>query len=127
MTSSEDDEIYARAPSVTYTSDPDSEVDGSVQPTSSAFVPVLLIAIALVTWLAFQTTQLVREQQQLELMKASLLPQEQAATKLRTSLDEVATSTAKLAAGGNANARAIVEQLQSRGVTINPAGPAKPQ
>ena len=87
----------------------------------SAFVPVLLTALALSGWLAFQTVQLVREQQRLELMTASLLPQEQASTKLRASLDEVATATAKLAAQGNVNARAIVEQLRSRGVTINPS------
>ena len=92
----------------------------------SAFVPTLLLAVAFVGWLAFQTVQLVRERQQLGLASAGLEPQEQAATKLRSSLDAVATSTAKLATEGNANARVIVEQLRKRGVTINPNGGAKP-
>ena len=93
----------------------------TAQARASVFIPALLLALAVVAWFAFQTVQLWREQQQLELMKTSLAPQEQAAAKLRASLDEVATSTAKLAAGGNANARVIVEQLRNRGVTINAA------
>lgn len=85
----------------------------------SAFVPILLTALSVTAWFGFQTVQLVREQQQLEAAKVSLAPQELAATKLRTALDQVATATAKLAAEGNVNARLIVEQLRSRGVTIN--------
>ncbi len=110
---------------MTYSSDPHREVDAAPHTTHSVFVPALLIALAVVAWLAFQTAQLVRERQQVELMSTSLQPQEQAATKLRASLDEVATATAKLAAAGNANARTVVEQLRSRGITINP-GTAKP-
>lgn len=110
---------------MTYSGDPDGEVDAAAHSTRSVFLPALLLALAVVAWLAFQTMQLFREQQQIELMKTSLQPQEQAATKLRASLDEVATATAKLAAAGNANARTIVEQLRSRGITINP-GTAKP-
>ena len=93
--------------------------------TTSVFIPALLLALAVVGWFAFQTVQLWREQQQFELMKTSLLPQEQAAAKLRASLDEVATATAKLSASGNSNARVIVDQLRSRGITINPSS-AKP-
>jgi hypothetical protein len=37
---------------------------------------------------------------------------------VRASLDAVATATAELAAGGNANARAIVDELAKRGITI---------
>ena len=93
----------------------------------SAFVPTLLLALALVGWLAFQTTQILRERQQLSIARTSLEPQEQAATKIRSSLDAVAASTAKLAGDGNANARIIVEELRKRGVTINPAaGASKP-
>lgn len=85
----------------------------------SAFVPILLLVLSVTAWFGFQTLQLMREQQQLEAAKVNLAPQELAATKLRTALDQVATATAKLAAEGNVNARLIVEQLRSRGVTIN--------
>ena len=100
--------------------------DADLSGRSSAFVPLLLMALALVGWLAFQGAQLLREQQQLAVAQTSLQPQEEAASKVRASLDAVATATAKLAADGNANARVIVEQLRKRGVTINPAAGAKP-
>lgn len=93
---------------------------------SSPFLPILLLACAIVASLAFQSAQLVRERHQLELAGAGLDAQEQAALKLRASLDAVATSTAQLAAAGNVNARAVVEQLRARGITINPAGAVKP-
>ena len=95
-------------------------------PGISVFVPALLMAIALVGWLAFQGVQLVFEKQQLGLAQANSEVQEQAAIKLRAALDAVATSTAKLATDGNSNARVIVEELRKRGVTINPAGATKP-
>ena len=93
--------------------------DEDVAPARGVFVPIFLVSLALTLWLGFQTLQLVREQQQLEAVKVNLAPQELAATKLRTALDQVATATAKLAGEGNGNARLIVEQLRSRGVTIN--------
>jgi len=92
----------------------------------SAFVPMLLMALAIVGWLAFQGMQLVRERRQLGELQTSLGPQAEAATKLRASLDAVATATAKLAADGNDGARVIVEELRKRGVTINPQGAPKP-
>jgi len=92
----------------------------------SLFLPILLFAMAFVGWLAFQAMQQVSERQQLMQAQANLEPQEQAATKLRASLDALAVATAGLAAQGNPNARVIVEELRKRGVTINPAGAAKP-
>lgn len=90
----------------------------------TAFLPVLLLALALVVWFAFQSVQLVREQQQLATAQTGLEAQHVGATKLRASLDAVAAATAKLAAEGNANARVIVDELRKRGITINPAAAA---
>jgi len=84
----------------------------------SPFLPTLLIALSLLSWLAFQGVQLGLEQRQLQLAQASLDPQHEAATKLRSALDALATATAKLAADGNANARVVVEELRKRGITI---------
>jgi uncharacterized protein HemX len=94
---------------------------------ASAFVPAFLLALAFVLWLAFQAVQLVREQQQLNVATANLQAQAQVATKLRAALDALATSTATLAADGNANARVIVEELRKRGVTISSPGAPKSQ
>jgi len=93
---------------------------------ASGFLPALLLALAFVGWLSFQALQLLGERQQLGVALAGLEPQEQAATKLRASLDAVASATASLATAGNANARVVVEELRKRGVTINPAGTASP-
>ncbi len=91
----------------------------------SPFVPVLLGAIALVGWLGFQGSQQWLEHRQLEALAQAVGPQEEAAKKMRDSLESVATATAKLANDGNPNARAIVEELRKRGVTINAPGTPK--
>ena len=91
----------------------------------SAFLPALLVTLAVVASLAFQAYQLVVEQQRLATALSSLEAQQQAAVKLRASLDAVATATAKLAADGNANARIVVDELRKRGVTITPQGESK--
>jgi hypothetical protein len=90
-----------------------------------AFLPALLVSLAVVASLGFQSFQLLREQQRLESAMSGLEAQQQTAVKLRASLDGVATATAKLAADGNANARVIVEELRKRGVTITPQGEPK--
>jgi hypothetical protein len=82
------------------------------------FLPMLLLALSFVSWLAFQGVQLGLEQHRLRLAQASLDTQHEAATKLRAALEGLATATAKLAADGNANARVVVEELRKRGITI---------
>ena len=91
------------------------------------FVPNLLMVLALVGWLGFQAFQQVGEHRKLAALEASLAPQEQAAQKVRASLEAVATATAKLAGDGNANAQVVVDQLKKRGVTIDPSAPPKPR
>lgn len=83
------------------------------------FVPLALLALALLIWVGFQAMQLTLERQRLV---ASLASQEGLVVnsrKLRASLDSLATETAKLAEQGNPNARLLVEQLRQRGVTID--------
>jgi len=104
-----------------------TSLDGEGPSLRGPFVPILLVALSVSGWFVFQTLQLVREQQQLEAAKVSLGPQELAATKLRTALDQVATATARLAGEGNGNARLIVDQLRSRGVTINSPAASAPR
>ena len=94
----------------------------------SPFVPMLLGAVALAAWFAFQTQQLMRERSQLSALRTTQEAQVEAATKLRGSLDAMAAATAKLADGGNVNAKLLVEELRKRGITINPnALPAAPK
>jgi hypothetical protein len=108
-----------RSSGLSHTNELRSRVDANGRARPTVFVPALLIALAIVVWFGFQTVQLVREWGQLSVAQSSLQPQEQNAIKLRASLDAVATSTVKLAAEGNGNARVVVEELRKRGVTIN--------
>lgn len=95
---------------------------------TSPFIPMLLAGVALAGWFSFQTVQLAGERQQLIALRAAQAPQVDAATKLRGSLDAMASATARLADGGNVNARLLVDELRKRGITINPnAPPAAPK
>lgn len=90
------------------------------------FVPVALLAVAILLWVGFQTTQLIRERQGLQTLHQGQEAQVQSSQKLRASLDAIASGTAKLAEQGNPNARLIVDELRKRGVTIKPNPPAAP-
>ena len=87
----------------------------------SAFMPLLLAGLALLGWLAFQAQQQYAERQILQTAYASQLQTVDNAGKLRASLDVLAADTQRLADGGNPNARALVDELKKRGVTINSA------
>ena len=97
---------------------------------SSAFVPLLLAGLALLGWLGFQAQQLMVERQALQTAYASQQQTVDNSAKLRASLDILAADTQRLADSGNLNARALVDELKKRGVTINsantPSAPASP-
>ena len=87
------------------------------------FVPVLVLALAFVGWTGFQMLTLMRESDALKSLQAGQEQVVQQSGKLRNGLDAIARETLKLADGGNANARLIVDELRKRGVTINPSAP----
>jgi hypothetical protein len=86
----------------------------------SYFIPLFLIAIALVIWTGFQTTQLWKERKYLKTVLDNQNPTVEQAQKLRAQLDSVAKGTLQLANQGNSNAKIIVEELRKKGITINP-------
>ncbi len=89
----------------------------------SYFIPLLLIAIALVIWTGFQTTQLLRERKYLNAVLNDQTPTVEQSQKLRAQLDSIAKGVLQLANQGNSNAKIIVEELRKRGITINPSNP----
>lgn len=89
------------------------------QKPASLFVPVLLLALALVVWFGFQASQLYGERAQLASLRGGQDATYQNAQKMRAQLDSLASGTQKLADGGNKNAQAVVNALQQRGITIN--------
>ena len=94
--------------------------------TYGIFLPLLLLTLASVGWFGFQAVQLVKERSLLKQVQASQETQVQQSTKVRSALDALAADTARLAEGGNANARLLVDELRKRNITINPnAAPTK--
>ena len=82
--------------------------------------PLFVLAGAVLLWVLFQSYVLFNERQALLAAAAQLASQAEAATKVRASIDSIAAGVKRLADGGNANARVIVDELARRGVTINP-------
>jgi hypothetical protein len=91
-------------------------------PQHSAYLPLLIGGLALMGWFGFQTWQLVNERQALQTGHAGQQKTVDGSTKLRTSLDALATDTQRLADSGNVNARTLVEELRKRGITISTTG-----
>lgn len=84
-------------------------------------VPALsMLALAILVLVVYQMVQLFGERDALQSAARQLAPQVEAATKVRATLDAIATGVKRLSDGGNTGARTIVDELGKRGVTINP-------
>lgn len=91
----------------------------AVPAAPSLFVPMLLASLAVLGWFGFQATQLVKERDALQGAYASQQQTVDNSAKLRASLDAIAADTQRLADGGNANAKLLVDELRKRGITIS--------
>jgi len=85
----------------------------------SPFAPMALIVIAILAWTGFQCIELFRERDALDAARSNQESQVQQSQKLRAALDSLAGKMARLAEGGNPNAKLVVDELRKRGVTIN--------
>ena len=103
-----------------------SSVPNRVRGHRSAFVPLLILALAVTGWAAFQMTQLLRERDSLEVARTNQERPMENSKKLREQLDGIARETQVLANKGNAGARLIVDELKKRGITISTETPAAP-
>ena len=90
----------------------------------SAFVPVLLFGLAVLTVLGWQIWVLASERSALNTAFEGQQQTVDNAGKLRASLDGLAADTQRLADRGNANAALLVTELSKRGITINPTAEA---
>lgn len=89
-------------------------------------LPILLGLLTLVIWFGFQTSQLLKERDNLKILGDNQATLYANAQKMRAQMDAIAAGTARLAQAGNPNAQQLVNALRARGITINPnATPAK--
>ncbi len=91
---------------------------------ASALWPLLLLAVAWLAWMGYQAHLLNLDRQAWKTAHAQQQQTVDNAARLRQSLDGLAADTQRLADAGNANARALVEELRKRGVTISTASAA---
>ena len=94
------------------------------QATRTAFVPLLLMALALFGWFGAQLYDAYQQRQTLLAAHGSQQQTVDNAGKLRQLLDALAADTQRLADTGNANAALLVTELRKRGITITVPGAA---
>ncbi len=83
---------------------------------------LILTIVSLLVWFGFQTVQLVVERGNLSLVKGNFEAPMQESQKVRAQLEALITKTAELAKQGNANAKAVIEELEKRGIPIKAIG-----
>lgn len=98
-------------------------VAAPAKPTHSAFVPLLIVLLALLAWFVASALEVRNQGQALKAAHAAQQQTVDNAAKLRGSLDALAADTQRLAVAGNPNAALLVEELRKRGVTINVPAP----
>jgi TolA-binding protein len=81
-------------------------------------LPLALVAAALVVGLAAATVQLLDERHRLAELRDVQTPQVQQSGKLRDQLQSLGAETARLADGGNAAAKQVVDIMRQQGVTL---------
>jgi hypothetical protein len=84
-------------------------------------LPLGLTLVALLIWFGFQTTQVIVERSNLGALQANLDGAMQESQKLQSQLHSLITKTAELADQGNAAAKAVVEELEKKGIPIKAA------
>lgn len=85
----------------------------------SVFIPVLVLGLAMLMLTGFQAFQLVRERDALALRIENLQSPLAESKNMRSQLQSIAQSTAKLAKQGNENAQRIIAQLRKAGITVS--------
>jgi hypothetical protein len=81
-------------------------------------LPLVLVAAAALLALIVTTLQLVEERSQLVQLGDAQAPQLQEANQFRERLQAMGSETARLADGGDAAAKKIVDAMKQQGVTL---------
>lgn len=85
-------------------------------------LPLVLVAAAALVALIVMTLQLVDERNQLVQLREAQAPQLREAKQFRERLQAMGSETARLAHGGDATAKTIVDAMKEQGVTLEAPG-----
>jgi hypothetical protein len=97
---------------------PERPAAATADPGIGPFIPLMILALTLLSWFAFETIRLRVEQDALRTTIASQEKSMEDSRRLRASLEALMSGTAKLAEQGNPNARLVIDELKKHGVTI---------
>ena len=110
-----------RGPREPIAEDPELALPAAPPPAPAAPTwPVLVLALAVLVAIGYQTFNLVREHSQLQTARTLQTTPYEQARRMRAQLDGIARRTYELAQQGNPGASAIVEQLARRNIRIQP-------
>jgi hypothetical protein len=84
------------------------------------FLPILLLAVAVLVLVGSKTSQLVAERSDLNAAWDGQVDAFEQSKRLRRQLDGIAAETVRLARRGNQNAAKVVGELSKLGITIDP-------
>ena len=90
-------------------------------------LPLILTMAALLIWFVFQTYQLIVERNSLSGLKANFESALQESQKMQSQLQALVSKTMELASQGNEAAKAVVDELEKKGIPLKApsAPPAK--
>jgi len=83
------------------------------------FIPMLMLAAAVVVWLGFATMQLMQERDDLQSAGEKQQTLVDQSTKLRSQLGTIAEKLTQLREQGNPGAREILTQLEKSGIKLD--------
>jgi hypothetical protein len=90
----------------------------SRSPGRSGFVPLLLLALAMLLLVGSQTSQLLQQKTNLTDLRSGQDAPLDESRKVREQFESIAKGTARLASQGNENARALLKNLRALGIVV---------
>ncbi|MEL0083962.1 MAG: hypothetical protein VW985_13115 [Gammaproteobacteria bacterium] len=95
-----------------------SEQQPTTERSFSPYLPLFLLALAVLTNLGFQTINLANEAEQLKTAIAGQQKAIEEGQKMRSQLQQMSRQALELANGGNSNAAELLEAMRKKGVKI---------
>jgi hypothetical protein len=83
-------------------------------------LPLVLVVLSLFVLMVYETGQTIHDRGSLAELRRTQEPMVQAAAKVRSQLEALASETAELARDGDEGAKKVVEQMRRQGVTLAP-------